>query len=109
MKQNLLADVSTLTTLGMPIINKIANAEQCCICDYVQEVIMEDEDLLEIDLGYGILSILVLDNEIKYSFKPSAKLEKSLVDIMNGGESPVFTQLSTKLLKRLETAYKDIF
>lgn len=109
MKQDLIKDVATLTTLGAPIMNKVAYTERFCICDYIQDAIMKDEDLVEISTGYGTLSILILEDEIKYSFKPSRKLEKEILQVVEESESPIYNHLSDRLLKRLESAYKDIF
>lgn len=109
MERDLLKDAAVLTTLGPQLMGKISETFEYCISDYVGDARQEDSDLLEIDLGFGKLILLLLEDSIRYKFEPTKSLEKKIVAAYNGEESPIYSHLGKRLLKRLETAYKDIF
>ena len=108
MKRYLLKDVSSLTNINDKIIDKLSNVSKLCICDYINELDIIDEDVLNIDIGIGIISMLIVDDEIQYSFSPSESLEKTMIKTIEDKESPLINKLEVNLEKKINSTYKDI-
>ena len=108
MKRFLLKDISAITSIKDTILNKISDISELCICDYIHELGIIDEDVLQIDIGFGIVSLLVIDDEIKYSFSPSSSLEKLLIKTIENKESPMVHKLEVNLENKINSTYKDI-
>lgn len=108
MKRYLLKDISPLTNIKDKIINKMSNISELCICDYINELDMIDEDVLNIDIGIGIISMLIVDDEIQYSFSPSESLEKMIIKTIEDKESPLVNKLEVNLENKINSTYKDI-
>ena len=109
MKVDLLSDISTLSLIKPSIISKLETIAESCLCDYLVEASLSDEDLVEIDIGIGTLSILTVNNELQYQFKPSSRLEKRFVTSFVDQKSPIVIQVEEGLENRLLSAYKELF
>ena len=108
MKRYLLKDVSYITNINDKIIDKLSNIAKLCICDYINELDIIDEDVLNVDIGIGIISMLIVDDEIQYSFSPSTILEEALIKTIEDKESPLINKLEVNLEKKINSTYKDI-
>lgn len=108
MNRYLLKDVSSLTNINDKIISKLADISKLCICDYINELDIIDEDVLNVDIGIGIISMLIVDDEIQYSFSPSTILEEALIKTIEDKESPLINKLEVNLEKKINSTYKDI-
>ena len=109
MEKNLLEDVAKLSNIKSSIIKKFARVAEYCISDYVLESKIEDEDLTEIDVGIGKLTLLVDDDSLSYKFVPSTRLEKMIVDAYQKEESILTEKVEEGLENRLLSAYKELF
>lgn len=109
MKQKLLSDISSLTNIKYSIINKLKEISEECICDYVLEAILKNDDLIEIDIGIGKISILVLEDGVEYSFRPSSSLEKSISKTILDDENILVDKVEKGLSNRLLSTYKELF
>ena len=108
MKRYLLKDVSYITNINDKIIDKLPNIAKLCICDYINELDIIDEDVLNVDIGIGIISMLIVDDEIQYSFSPSESLEKTMIKTIEDKESPLINKLEVNLERKINSTYKDI-
>lgn len=108
MKYNLLKDVSNITRLRNSVMNTITDISKYCICDYIDNLKINDEDVAEIDIGIGVLFIEVLDDEVKYQFKPSSSLEKNIVNTIVDENNPLVQAAETNLEKRIYNTYKGL-
>lgn len=109
MKQKLLTDISKLTNIKYSIFSKLKEISEECICDYVLEAKLRDDDLIEIDIGFGKLSMLVLEDGIEYMFKPSLSLEKSISNVIFSDEKVLVKKVEEGLSNRLISTYKELF
>lgn len=108
LKYYLLSDVAKIAGLRSSIMTTLTNVSEYCICDYINELKMRDEDVLELDLGIGTLSIEVVEDEIKYQFKPSVRLEKNIINTVLDGENPLVKASELNLEKRIYNTYKGL-
>lgn len=97
-----------ITSVDMGSLNKMVRVGNYCICDYVDNLSLNDTDIVEIDIGIGIITILYVNNELKYNFKPSKELEKNLVKTIVDGENPLIVNACETLKNKIINAYKDI-
>lgn len=108
MNYDLLNDVSSLTNIKPKIIDKMESIAEYCICDYIDNLKLEDEDVMSVNIGIGTLNIAYIDNEIKYQFIPSESLEKNIVRTING-ENVLKHSVECSLRNRVYNTYKDLF
>ena len=104
---SLIDELSTLTTIPVTSITNLADKSLWCICNCVEESKLGNNDLTEIDIGIGILSILVENNNIQYRFVPSKKLEAAVRDTIVNKKNPLTQAAESALTKRILEAYKS--
>ena len=108
MKYNLIDDISSLSLIKPSILNKLVDISQSCLCDYVDNMSILEDSLVEVDIGIGTLNIFIEEDVIKYQFKPSKKLEKNLVQTVVDGNSPLTYKIEKKLNKQILNTYKEL-
>lgn len=108
MAYDLIDNLGSLTLIKSSILNKQVEISENCICDYILEAIENDEDIVSIDIGIGMLSINISDDEISYKFIPNRKLEKKILKTIETEESPLITQIEKKLNQRILNTYKEL-
>lgn len=101
-------DLSLLTTVKEPTINKWNSIIAKIICDYVEEAIKTDQEYIKIDLGWAYLTIYLLEGEIKYVLTPSEELEANLIETVVEKKSPLVLSLEESLVEKFQKIYKDI-
>jgi hypothetical protein len=109
MQQNLLKDVSALTSVSLKTINKMEHVAELCICDYLNELDMQaNDDIVSINVGFGTISMLVIDDSIQYQFVPSYSLEQKMIDTIENKATPLTSAAETNLENKLLATYKDL-
>ena len=108
MTYDLIDNLGSLTLIKSSILNKQVEISENCICDYILEAIENDEDIITINIGIGILSINISNDEISYKFVPNKKLEKKLLKTIETEESPLVEQIEKKLNQRILNTYKEL-
>lgn len=109
MQQNLLKDVSALTSVSLKTINKMEHVAELCICDYLNELDMQaNDDIVSINVGFGTISMLVIDDSIQYQFVPSYSLEQKMIDTIENKSTPLTSEAETNLENKLLATYKDL-
>lgn len=109
MKYNLLEDIATLSQIKPAVLNKLTSIIEYCICDYIDNLSIFDEDIAEIDLGFGTLVLCYIDDEVKYQFKPSSKLEKGITKTLTEDSNVLIDTVECNLKKRVSNTYKELF
>ena len=100
--------VSTLTTIPKRQLNKLNNITEYVISDVIEEMILKQEKERDLNLGFGTLGIRIDDTQVRFRFKPSAKLEESVKNVMKGEKNALTVQLETALVEKLTSTYKDL-
>lgn len=107
MRNYLIKDVSSLTGCSQTVLGDIAKLSALSIGHGVSEMVRNDDDCIEIDLGYGILSISFIDNEVHYKFSPNQFLENTVIESYQGN-SPIIDVAIDTIKNRLMTSYKGL-
>ena len=105
---NVAQDISTLTTIPKNSIDKIMSIMEGCICQNVEEQLSKGEPLTEVNIGIGVLSILLEDDTIKYKFTPTKGFNSKVKTTIKTKRNPIEISLEEGLVKRILHAYKDI-
>lgn len=106
--QKITEDLATLTTIPEKTIAKLLSKVNYCICNAVEESVLANELITEIDLDFGTLKILTANNELKYKFIPSAKLNDSIIATITNGHNTLTKTLEATLVERITSTYKDL-
>lgn len=109
MKRKLLSDISNIYSIRTSIFNKLIELAELCICDYLVETKLHDDDLLEINIGIGKILILVLEDSLEYQFIPSTKLEQLAYDSILKLKSPLEKKVERGIEEKLISTYKELF
>lgn len=104
----LIEDLATLTTISQNALVNLNEKSHSCICHSVCESIIEGNPLTEVDLGIGILYIKCEEDQIKYKFIPSKKLEENVTSTVKNKVSPLVFEVETSLKDRIESTYKNL-
>lgn len=105
---NIIEDVSKLTTIPEKTLNKLIQKVIYCICEQIQEDILEEKELSELDVGLGTIYIKYAGDEIKYKFIPNTELEKSVYNTVVKKLNLMETALNEALAKKFIDVYKDL-
>lgn len=105
---SLIEDIAKITTIPVTSLQKLANKANFCICNCVEETKLNSKSLTEINIGIGILSVNVVDNNIEYRFTPNKKFEESIRTTLIEGKNPLIELADDTLVSKLLHTYKDI-
>ena len=108
MTHDLINDLSNLTTISEKTLSKLCEKGIYCICDCVQESILDNNDLTYIDLGLGTLQLKREGNKILYRFSPSMLLEQKVKETVETGNNPLKATVEQALIDRMTNTYKDL-
>ena len=104
---NILNELSILTTIQEKQLTKLFDKLIYCINDDVCESLLNDEEVAEIDIYIGKLIIKKLDDRISYKFIPSEKLENSIKETVLNKKNLLIDTLETKTINKITDVYKD--
>lgn len=105
---NIKEDLSTLTTIEKSVFMKLEQKIEWCICDAIEKALLNKDDTVDVNLGFGQLTIKLLDDEIKYRFKPSQKFEKSIFNTIVNEQNDLTYNLESSLVSKLNNIYKTL-
>ena len=108
MDLNLKKDLSTLTTVEEKVFNKLIQKIEWCINDSIESAIINNDDVVNVDVGIGNL-IIKIDDAIKYRFMPSKQFEKSLLNTITNERNDLKLNLENSLVSKLQNVYKSFF
>lgn len=104
--QDVLKDLSVITTVPKVALDELIDKEILCICHNICEC--KDEDSIEVDIGLGTLCLKKTDDNIKFRFTPNLKFANAVKSSVNTGCSPLISMVESTLKDRLENTYKDL-
>lgn len=64
---------------------------------------------MELDLGFGIVKVIIDSNSVKYKFVPSKATENAVIDTIVNGKNYLVLNIESTLANKLSTIYKDMF
>jgi len=102
-------DLSKLTTINQLSINRLFDKINWIISDAVEQAELAGDDVIELDLGFGLVIVSLEDNCIKYKFKPSKSLEESIIDTVVNGKNQLTFTIENTLVSKITNVYKDMF
>lgn len=108
MDKNLIHDLQSITQIKKFVFDKCTDIGNVVIGDYINELDLNNEQVLDIDIGIGVISMLVLEDTIKYMFTPAPELESTIITAIENKESPVVKHLEAKLNQKVMSTYKDL-
>ena len=106
--KDLIKDVSVLTDVNEHTLNKFIPICNHCIGHAIHESECLQEEITEIDIGFGELHIKVDEGAIKYRFIPSKELEKLLIKTITQHTSPILLKLESNLQEKIDRTYKEL-
>lgn len=106
---NLKESISKITSVAEYNLQSMIEKSNLIIAHAVTEAMLEHNDLVEVDIGIGILIIHKDGQDIIYKFIPSAKLKSAVNYCIEYNESPLAMELDTSLGDRINTTYKELF
>lgn len=101
-------DLSLLTSISKLSLDNLSDRTAYCISHTILECIESKDNQSEIDIGIGKLYIRIEEDQIKYKFIPSKKLEEMIAFTVINKQSPLVTKLDSALSERIENAYKSM-
>ena len=104
---NIIKDLSDLTTIPTSALTKLADRAVLCMCNCVEESILENKQLTEMDLGIGTIQVLVDGNELKYRFIPSKQLDSAMKSTVIDKSNPLTAAVEATLVRRILNTYKN--
>lgn len=102
-------DISKLTTIPLQEVQFIINFMSDCICYNLQESVKNKEENIDIDIGIGTLVLDIDNDELKYKFIPSNKLENDIKYTLINGHCPLIDKAEECLQAKILGAYKELF
>jgi hypothetical protein len=107
-KQELLTDIQSLTQINIKLLNKLVAVAELVICDSINELDMMDDQILDLDIGIGTVSLLVSGNTIQYAFYPSTNLENNLIKTLEKKTNPLILSAENNLETKILNTYKEL-
>lgn len=106
-----LTDLEKLTQIKATTLEKLVSCLEYIIVDNVSEknMLATNDSIINLDIGIGVLTIAVVDDNVKYYFKPSSSLEKGLINAINNNENILETKLTNSINSHIYKVYKDMF
>lgn len=98
-KQNMLANLSALTGVQSKIFTVLANKMNLCIGSAIHDAVMDKEDIIQLDIGIGLLSVNLVDMNVK--FLPSKELKAVIKRGIDDNIDPLEFELEQALIAKL--------
>lgn len=108
MKYVLKTDLSKITNIPEPLLDKLINKIRAIICDDVLEASLEKNNIIEIDVGIGTLTICIDDNNLRYRFTPSSIFNDNITATIVDLKSPVKEGTSITLASKVQEMYEEL-
>lgn len=108
MKKTLNSDLSKLSNIPEDILERFLNLTAYCISNTVYESLLNNEQLTELDMGFGTLIIKHDLKDLKLKFIPSTDLEMDLKNVNSGGKPALYHKIEKALIAKLNDLYKEI-
>ena len=101
-------ELATLTNISKQLLDKLTTLSVNCICDAVEDDILNSKEVLEVNIGIGTLLIKHSDNEMRYKFVPDAKFEEAVAQTIINDKNQLKVLVEDTLKKRIMNIYKEL-
>ena len=108
MLYNIIEDISTITTIPLKTLYKLADKAGDCLCNNVLESKNMDDNTSTMDIGIGKIIVNITPQNITYTFSPSKELEVKMVEAIKTNNSPLVENIETNLAAKILNTYKDL-
>lgn len=108
MKKKLSSDLSKLSNIPEDTIEKFLTLTSYCISNTVYESLLNNEQLTELDMGFGTLIVKHDLKDLKLKFIPNAGLEMDLNNVNSGGKPALYHKIEKAIIAKLNDLYKEI-
>jgi len=102
-------DISKLLSIDKLYVDRLFNKVIWCLSDYTEKAIKSGEKNIDVDFGFGTISINLEEDCLRYRFKPSKELEKVLINTISNDQNELDLVLEKNLVQKLTNLYKDMF
>ena len=106
--ENLVSDLSTLTTIPKESLLELSQKILYCISDAVNESVCDNEEVTEIKTSLGSLYIKHTETEVKYRFVPSDLLATTVNKAIHEKLNLLEDSAKSSLVSKIENTYKDL-
>ena len=105
---SIIADLSKLTLTPKETLQHYVDLSIDCLSFGAGESLSNGEQTYTADIGLGTISILILEDCVKYKFIPSKQFMDAIETSLKG-ESPLLERrIEDRLSKKILTAYKEL-
>lgn len=105
---NIVNELSVLTTIPEKTLNKMLQKALYCICEDIYEDTLGEKELTAIDTGLGILYFKFVEDELKCKFVPNDTLKNAATDVYKRKLNLMDNTLNNSLVKKFTDVYKDL-
>ena len=105
---NILDDICQLTTIPTASMQKLFDKVGFCITNAVYEAFLNNQPIVELNLGIGNILVSLESNQLVYKFIPGTKLEKNIIESIRNNKNPLDIQLESTFANRILRTYKDL-
>lgn len=104
----IISDLSTLTSISETLLMKLINTSEAIICDSTLDTLHSGEKICDLDIGIGNLIINVENNNIKYKFIPSRRLDTDIKEAIISGKSSLVKLVEKSLVDKITSKYQEL-
>lgn len=108
MSNNLITDLSILTTIPELNLKRLSNISKDIISHNVAECVRNGETICETDIGIGVLLISIEEDNLMFKFIPSKSFQDCLIESINSKESSLVDRVEGLLTDKIIYAYKNL-
>jgi nucleoid DNA-binding protein len=98
-KSNIIVDLSTLLKIPNKTLDELTEKVNLCIGSAIHDGISAKEEVIQIGIGIGTLSISLVDMQCK--FTPSKELKATIKTCLNTKVDPLMLELEQALAEKL--------
>ena len=103
----LVDDLATITTIPKEALVKLLKRAEYCLSDSIVEQRLNNNEVIELDIGIGSILLKLVDEDIKFKFVPSDDF-RQIVKTSFNGENSLSNVLEKNLVTKVTKAYKDL-
>lgn len=105
---NIIEDVSKLTSISKDNLEKLVKLSVYSILETISEDKLQDKDVSEVDIGLGKLYIRYSGGELTYKFIPSEFLLDETLKTLRNDKNTFEVEIEDNIVNRVTKLYKEI-
>ena len=108
MVKNVKKDISQLCSISETNLDGLNNQLCDLISHYIYCARETEEKEIQLDIGIGLLIIMIYDKEVRYKFLPSKSMEKAVIDGYKSRNSVLIEKADKSIGQRINKTYKEL-